>query len=98
GPNRPMWALVADILIEENIVKSRHVDKELTMNMYLQTWAPTNNVTSTLPPDIKKMLNAGKKYNLWLDALRILEHVKTQLPAWYHLGTENNPVGFNWAQ
>jgi ribonuclease HI len=43
------------------------------------------------------MLNTGKKYNLHLDALRIPESVKRQLPAWYHLGAKDNPVGFNRA-
>ena len=95
GPERPMWALVADVLIEENIAKSRNIDKEVTMNTYLQTWSPKTNMTSTLPPDIKKMLDTGKKYNLCLDALRIPENVKRQLPAWYHLGAKNNPAGFN---
>ena len=44
------------------------------------------------------MLSAGNKYNLRLDALRIPESIKRQLPAWYHLGAENNPIGFNRAQ
>jgi len=74
SPDRPMWALVADVL---------------------QSWSPITNATSSLPPDIKKMLNTGRKYGLRLDALRIPEDVKRQLPAWYHLGAENNPVGFN---
>src|ERR1700722_5079252 len=52
-PNRPMWALVADVLIEDNIAKSRHIDKTVTMNTYLQTWSPITNINSTLPPDIK---------------------------------------------
>ena len=33
--NRLLWALVADILIEGNIAKSKNIDKEVTMNMYL---------------------------------------------------------------
>ena len=95
GPQRPTWALVADVLIEENIAKSNNIDKEVTINTYLQTWSPRANGTSTLPPDLKKMLGTGKKYNLHLDTLRIPENVKKQLPAWYHLGAEDNPAGFN---
>jgi hypothetical protein len=95
GPSRPMWALVADVLIEECIAASHHIDKELTINTYLQSWSPMSNSRSKLPPDIKKMLNVGKKYNLNLEALRIPEKIKKELPAWYHIGTENNPAGFN---
>src|ERR1700683_5768126 len=68
------------------------------MSTYIQTWSPTTNVTSTLPRDTKRMLNTEKKYNLYLNALRIPENVKRQLPAWYHLGAENNPAGFNRAR
>ena len=92
---RLMWALVAEVLIEENIAKSRRIDKEVTMSTYLQSWSPTTNVTSTLPSDFKRILYTGKKYNLCLDTLRILEDIKRQLPMWYHLRAEDNPAGFN---
>ena len=95
GPQRPTWALVADVLIEENIAKSRNIDKEVTLNTYLQSWSPKTNATSTLPLDLKRMLSMGKKYNLRLNALRIPESMKKRLPAWYHLGTEDNLAGFN---
>ena len=90
-----MWALVAEVLIEENIAKSRRIDKEVTMSTYLQSWSPTTNVTSTLLSDFKRILDTGKKYNLCLDTLRILEDIKRQLPMWYHLRAEDNPAGFN---
>ena len=69
------------------------------MNTYLQSWSPKANATSTLPPDLKRMLGTRKKYNLRLDVLRIPKNVKKQLPAWYHLGAEDNLAGFNraWA-
>ena len=94
-PSRPMWALVADILIEESIAVSNHINKEMTVNTYLQSWSAMVDSRSNLPPDIRKMLNVGKKYNLNLNALRIPEEIKKKLPGWYHLGAENNPVGFN---
>jgi exonuclease III len=98
GPTRPMWALIADVLIEENIAASNHIDKEVTINTYLQSWSPMTDNRSKLPPDIRKMLNVGKKYNLNLEGLRIPEKVKKELPAWYHIGAEDNPAGFNRSQ
>ena len=95
GPQRPMWALVADVLIEESIAVSAHVDKEVATNTYLQSRSPMTDSRSKLPADIKKMQTVGKKYNLNLEALRIPEEVKKELPAWYHLGAESNPAGFN---
>lgn len=73
SPNRLLWALVADVPIEENIAKSRRIDKEVTMSTYLQSWSPTTNVTLTLALDLKRMLDVGKKYNLRPEA-RCLEN------------------------
>ena len=42
GPHRPMWALIANMLIKENIAKSGNIVKEVTMNTYLQSWFPKN--------------------------------------------------------
>ena len=61
GPQRPMWALVVDVLIEESIAASAHIDKEVTTNTYLQSWSPMTDSRSKLPPNIKKMLTVGKK-------------------------------------
>jgi hypothetical protein len=32
---RPMWALVADVLLEVNIASSHYIGREMTINMYL---------------------------------------------------------------
>jgi hypothetical protein len=73
---RPTWALIADILLEESITNSNHIDKKVTINPYLQSWSPMTGARSKLPLDLKKMVNVGKKYNLSFGALRIPEDVK----------------------
>lgn len=93
-PSQHMWALVANVLIEESIAASNHVDKEVTINTYFQSLSPMTNNRSTLSPDIQKMLKVGKKYHPSFAGLRIPEKVKRELPAWYHIGAEDNPARF----
>jgi hypothetical protein len=54
GPSRPTWALIVDILLEVSIANLNRIDKEVTMNMYLQSWSPMTDTRSKLPPDLKR--------------------------------------------
>lgn len=91
----PLWAFIADILLEENIAKSSNIDRNVTCNTYLQKWSPSMAPGSKLPLDLKRMLKVGWKYNAGFSAINIPHQVKKLLPAWYHLGAETNPWGFN---
>lgn len=91
--NRPLWAYVADQLIEKCIpgsdaTKEKYVNT--TINTFLQTWHPDMSSTSNLPKDIKRMLTIAKKYGVCADAIRVPERVKEQLPAWFHMGSGND--------
>ncbi|KAI0264085.1 hypothetical protein BGY98DRAFT_902249, partial [Russula aff. rugulosa BPL654] len=44
------------------------------------------------------MLKAAQKYNVNLAAIRLNTHLKTQLPAWYHIGSEPRPIRNNAAR
>lgn len=93
--DRPTWALIADILIERCIAKSSNINKELTINMFIQSWQPTMNGKHELPADLRRMIATAKKHGLDLDALAIPESAKRKLPAWYHIGSDKLPRGFN---
>jgi hypothetical protein len=95
GHSRPLWAFVADILIEESVAKSNNIDHNVTMNTYLQKWSPSLTPGSKLPLNLKRMLKVGRKYNAGFSAISIPHLIKKQLPAWYHLGAEDTPRGFN---
>jgi exonuclease III len=96
--SRPIWAFVADVLIEESIAKSNKIDRNVTANTYLQNWSPSLAPNSKLPLDLKRMLKVGRKYNASLSAISIPRMIKKRLPAWYHLGAEETPRGFNRLQ
>lgn len=92
---RLTWALVADILIENCIAKSNNIDTDLAVNTFIQSWQPALNGKYDLPPDLRRMISTAKKYNVDLDALAIPESAKRQMPAWYHIGSDKLPRGFN---
>ena len=92
---RPTWAQIVDILIENCIAKSHNINKELTMNTFIQSWKPALNGDYNLPTDLRRMISVANKYNVCLDALVIPESAKRNLPAWYHIGSDKLPRGFN---
>ena len=96
GEERPTWAYVADDLIRRNLPKTgkkydARVIKEY--NPFVQTWAPAMHAQSTLPKDITKFLKVAKKYNVNMEAIRVSERAKKDLPAWYHRAAEKYPNG-----
>ena len=68
GGERPLWASLADFLIEEDIPRSSSINKELTINIFFQEWGPYMSQKSKLQMDIKRMLHVVEKYNVQVDA------------------------------
>lgn len=92
GRTRPMWALVVDVLFEGQIPKSQGlIDKEVTINLFLQTWRPSRGGHSKLPRDLARMITVSRQYDVRLDAIRLTDRARKSLPAWYHMGTEDHP-------
>ncbi|KZP28251.1 hypothetical protein FIBSPDRAFT_689948, partial [Athelia psychrophila] len=84
--DRPVWAFVADVLIQRSIPKAgkNHVDERLTINPFLQMWKPALQGKNRVTDSLRRMLKTAVKYNVNIDAIRVAEKVKMNLPAWYH--------------
>ena len=91
--NRPLWANIADMLIENSIADSNKIDDKLAVNMFLQDWRPCLTHRSKLPPDLKRMVSMAKLYGVGLEVLALPEKVKRNLPIWYHLCSDKLPNG-----
>ena len=90
---RPMWAYVADILINNSTSKaSNNVSSSAQFNTYLQSWNPSLHATSKLSKDIIQMMKTGQKFSVSFEALKLSDLVKEQLPAWYHLSAGQHSV------
>ena len=93
---RPMWAYVADILINNNTSKATsNVSASAQLNTYLQSWNTSLHATSKLSKDIIQMMKTGQKFGVSFEALKLSDLIKEQLPAWYHLGTGQHMVSLN---
>ncbi|KZP20044.1 hypothetical protein FIBSPDRAFT_699621, partial [Athelia psychrophila] len=85
GSNRPTWTLLADVLFEDQIPKSQGtIDRDVTMNQFLQDWRPNVSGRSGLPKDLVQLIKVSRKHNVELAALRLTGRAKVSLPAWYH--------------
>ena len=95
SPTRPAWAKLTDLIIEAAMPQGNNAPTRI--NCFLQTWTPPQrgDRAATLDDDTVRMLRAAKTYNVNFAAIRLSTHLKTQLPAWYHLGSEKRPITNN---
>jgi ribonuclease HI len=97
SPSRPKWATITDLIIDACMPQGNNAQTRI--NCFLQTWNPPQrgNRAIRLDEDTARMLKAAKTYNVNFAAIRLAPNLKTQLPAWFHLGSEqrlltNNPT------
>ena len=91
-PSRPAWATVTDLIINKAAPPgTSHLAR---MNTFLQTWdAPSRGTRlNLLNNSITRMLQAARKYNVNLAAIRISPQLRGQLPAWYHPMAKPRPI------
>ncbi|KAF5371403.1 hypothetical protein D9615_009713 [Tricholomella constricta] len=83
--NRPLWALVADALFALKTPKSeKSVDKRVRLNIFLQSWKTASTERAGVCPDLRRILNIAKKYNLRPEGLAFSKDIVRQRPIWYH--------------
>ena len=92
SPSRPEWAAVTDLLIDtaappELIQKARGIS-------FLQSWKPKTRGqrAKRMGKDTARMIKTAKKFDTNLEALRLTPHLRTLLPAWYHLASNPRPI------
>ena len=96
GPKWPLWAYVADVLINKSISRALgKVSVSAQINLYLQSWNPNLHATSKLPKDIIQMMKTRQKFGVNFEALKLSGLAKDRLPAWYHLNTGQQVVSLN---
>lgn len=90
--NRPVWACVADILIQKSIPTAggKHVDERVASNPFLQKWKPALQGKNRVTKVLQTMLKIAIKYNINIKAIRVSDKEKMNLPAWYHIGSQRH--------
>lgn len=86
---RPRWALVADALLSKAVAAvSKQSDPKARHNCFLQNWEVSTRRKAGLPPDLKRMVMAAKKFGARCDVGIASRELREAMPAWYHLGAE----------
>lgn len=98
GKERPMWAYIADILITETAPKNQgRLDDEtegILINTFIQSWRPRTRAHTSINLDkgLLRMMKTGEKNNVNLEAIKVSEKAKSEVPAWYHPKSEEPPA------
>ena len=92
SPSRPAWAIVTDLIIDTSALT--YTCQQARGNPFLQTWnIPTRGRrVENLNNDIVRMVEAGRKHNANLAAIRLSPHLRSLLPAWYHIAANPQPI------
>ena len=92
SPSRPTWAKITDLIIDASMPQGANAQARI--NCFLQTWNPPKRGgrTAKLDEDTARMLRAAKTYNVNFAAIKLDTRIKAQLPAWYHIASENRPI------
>ena len=95
SPSRPAWAKITDLIIDATMPQGSNTQARI--NSFLQNWTPPQrgDRAAKLDEDTTRMLKAAQVYNVNLAAIRLDTHLKAQLPAWHHIGSEARPIRNN---
>ncbi len=82
---RPRWTGVADVIFARAVTAdSRNLDRDVRVNMFLQTWRVNAASSSKIPYYLLSMLKAANKFNVRFDAIDPSDELKDALPFWRH--------------
>ncbi|KAF5343921.1 hypothetical protein D9758_012103 [Tetrapyrgos nigripes] len=86
GPDRPLWAKVADSLLAANTPRSEdHIPITIKQNCFLQSWLTSSSARSTQVPELRRMISVGQKYGLRIEGLAFTRSILRAMPIWHHI-------------
>jgi hypothetical protein len=96
SPSRPTWAFATDAII--NTLQPDGIKNDTDINSFLSTWDPpiTGVRAKRIPRNIINLLKTAKTHNVSFAPIKLSKELKTQLPAWWHLGA--TPRTYNKAK
>ncbi|TFY69397.1 hypothetical protein EVJ58_g437 [Rhodofomes roseus] len=87
GPDRPLWALVADRILARLVPKTEEkIPPTLRQNVFLQSWKVK---ISAAPARLRKLLETAKKFGIRKEGLAFERSILRSMPIWYHSEAES---------
>ncbi|TFY59887.1 hypothetical protein EVJ58_g5494 [Rhodofomes roseus] len=82
GPDRPLWALVADTILARAVPKTEErIPPGLRQNTFLQSWKVK---ISAVPTRLRKILETAKTFGIRREGLAFERDILRSMPIWYH--------------
>lgn len=89
GPDRPLWAYVADALMAENTPPSEgSVDDRVKISPFLQSWKTRKTLRGETCPDIVSLFKTAAEFNVRPEGLAFSRSILREMPMWYHLAAD----------
>jgi ribonuclease HI len=93
GPNRPLWAQVADaIMAKLTPQRESRINITLKNNVFLQNWKTLNSKKS--PKMIRKLIQTAKKYNVHLEGHSFETNISRNMPIWLHIKLDSRMIKY----
>lgn len=87
---KPRWARVIDAILAETVMAKPVTERRSRIDWILQTWHESEAKLTKVPKYVKEMLNAGRKNNVGLEALKLTRATKMKILIWHHLAVSDN--------
>lgn len=82
GPDRPLWALVADKILARSIRTAEvNLPFDLRQNVFLQSWSAK---TSAIPHRLRKSFKVAHELGLRREGLAFERRILRDMPIWLH--------------
>ena len=82
GPDRPLWALVADKILARGIRRAEDsLPLDLRQNIFLQSWSAK---TTAVPHRLRKSFKVAKELGLRREGLAFERQILREMPIWLH--------------
>lgn len=90
GPDRPLWALVADALMALNVPVSKDkVDPLIKLSPFLQSWKTRSSSKGEICRDITSLFRTAKEFNVRLENIALERDIILSMPLWYHIEADS---------
>lgn len=90
GPDRPLWALVADALMALNVPTSEEkVDPRVKLSPFLQSWKTKSSRKGEICQDITNLFKTAKEYGVRLENIELEKDIILSMPIWYHIEADH---------
>lgn len=90
GPDRPLWALVVDVLMVLNVsVSEEKVDPRIKPSPFLQSWKTRSSNRGEICQDMTSLFRTVKKFNVRLENIELEKDITLSMPLWLHIEADS---------